>query len=107
MCIYTSPEIQNEIIKVMGLQVLRDDSADLQGSSFLTVMADKTTDSSNWEQVSQIFYQVTQELEVHEEFLGLYHISSIDPDMLTRPIVALLTKFSKNFVSNATMGQVP
>ena len=43
--VYTSPGIQNEIIKVMGLQVLRDVSADLQGSPFLTVMAGETTDS--------------------------------------------------------------
>ena len=63
---YTSPEIQIEIIKVMGLQVLRDISADLQGSPFLTVMADETTDSSNGEQVTLILHQVTQELEVHE-----------------------------------------
>ena len=63
---YISPEIQIEIIKVMGLQVLRDISADLQGSPFLTVMADETTDISNWEQVTLILHQVTQELEVHE-----------------------------------------
>ena len=52
--VYTSPEIQNEIIKVMGLQILRDVSADLQASPFLTVMADETTDSSNREQVTLI-----------------------------------------------------
>ena len=50
--VYTSPEIQNEIIKVMGLHILRDVSADLQATPFLTVMADETTDSSNREQVS-------------------------------------------------------
>ena len=50
--VYTSPAIQNEIIKVMGLQVLK--RSDLQSSSFLTVMADETTDSSNREQVTLI-----------------------------------------------------
>ena len=64
--VYTSPEIQNEIIKVMGLQVLRDISADLQGSPFLTVMADETTDSSNREQVTLILHQGTEEVESHE-----------------------------------------
>lgn len=78
--VYTSPEIQNEIIKVMGLHVLRDVSADLQASPFLTVMADETTDSSNREQVTLILRRVTQELEVQEEFLGLYHVASIDAD---------------------------
>ena len=94
---YTSPEIQNEIIKVMGLQVLRDVSADLQGSPFLTVMADETTDSSNREQVTLILRRVTQELEVHEEFLGLYHVSSIDADMLTRAIKDVLIRMNLPF----------
>ena len=61
--VYTSPAIQNEIIKVMGLQVLK--RSDLQSSSFLTVMADETTDSSNREQVTLILRRVTKELEVH------------------------------------------
>ena len=95
--VYTSPEIQNEIIKVMGLQVLRDVSADLQGSPFLTLMADETTDSSNREQVTLILRRVTQELEVHEEFLGLYHVSSIDADMLTRAIKDVLIRMNLPF----------
>ena len=66
----------------MGLQVLRDISPDFQGSPFLTVMADETTDSSNREQVTLILRQVTKELEVHEEFLCLYHVASIDAAML-------------------------
>ena len=48
--IYTSPEIQNKIIMVMGLHMLRNVSADLQVSPFLSVMVDETTDSSNQEQ---------------------------------------------------------
>ena len=95
--VYTSPEIQNEIIKVMGLQVLRDVSADLQGSLFLTLMADETTDSSNREHVTLILRRVTQELEVHEEFLGLYHVSSIDADMLTRAIKDVLIRMNLPF----------
>ena len=65
--VYTSPDIQNEVIKVMGHQVLRDIAADLQASSFLTVMADETTDSLNHDQVTLIFRLVTKDLQVHEE----------------------------------------
>ena len=53
----TSPDIQNEMIKVMGLQVLRNVSADLQDSPFLMVMVDETTDSSNREQVTLILWR--------------------------------------------------
>ena len=46
---YTSPDIQNEIIKIMGLQVLREIASDLLSSPFLTIMVDETTDASNRE----------------------------------------------------------
>ena len=95
--VYTSPEIQNEIVNVMGLQVLRNVSADLQSSPFLTVMADETTDSSNREQVTLIFRRVTQELEVHEEFVGLYHVASIDAAMLTTAIKDVLVRMNLPF----------
>ena len=44
---YTSPDIQNEIIKVMGIKLLRKISLDLQSSPILTIMVDKTRDISN------------------------------------------------------------
>lgn len=40
-------------------------------------MEDETTDSSNHKQVTLIFWHVSKELEVHEEFVGLYHTDSI------------------------------
>ena len=79
--VYTSPEIQNEIIKVK-----REVMKDLQSSPYLTVMADETTDSSNREQVTLIIWWVTEDLEVHEEFLGLYHVEKIDSNTLTSVI---------------------
>ena len=84
--VYTSPDIQNEIIKLMSVQVLRDVSADPQDTPFLTVMADETTDSSNQEQVTFILRQVTQDPQVHEEFLGLYHVASMDAATLIAAI---------------------
>ena len=47
---YTSPEIQNEIIRIMALQVLREVADNLQSTPFYTIMADETTDCSNKEQ---------------------------------------------------------
>ena len=48
---YTSHEVQNEILKIMALHVLRVIATSLQSSQFLTVMIDKTTDISNCKQV--------------------------------------------------------
>ena len=57
--VYTSPDIQNEFIKLMYLQVLWDVADDLHASPFLTVMADKTTDCYNREHVTVILCSVT------------------------------------------------
>ena len=45
---------------------------------FFTIMVDETTDSSNREQLVIFFRWVDNSCEVHEEFVGLYLISSID-----------------------------
>ncbi len=57
--VYTSSTIQNEIIKLMGLQLLRDMAVQFQTSPFLTIMADETTDASNTEQVTLFIRYVT------------------------------------------------
>ena len=76
--VYTSPDIQNELIKLMGIHILRKISKELQNSAFLTIMEDETTDSSNHEQLVIVFRHVTADLLVHEEFLGLYQFSTIE-----------------------------
>ena len=48
---YTAHDMQNEILKVMALQVLRQVSELLHDASFVTIMVDETTDISNKEQV--------------------------------------------------------
>ena len=66
-------------------------------------MVDETTDRSNWEQVTLIFRQVTKELEVHEEFLGLHHVASICAAMLTTAIKDVLIRM--NFPFKKLRGQ--
>ena len=53
---YTSHEIQNDIIKVMAMHVLRDVTARLQQSPFLTLMMDETTDVANKEQATILLF---------------------------------------------------
>uniref|UniRef100_A0A1X7UCI8 Uncharacterized protein n=1 Tax=Amphimedon queenslandica TaxID=400682 RepID=A0A1X7UCI8_AMPQE len=65
------------MIKVMAQKVLQDIIEDFQTSSFLTVMADETTDAINNEQVTLIICWVTKALEVHKEF------GKIDSNKLT------------------------
>ncbi len=46
---FTSPEIQNEIISIMALYVLRGIATSISGKKY-TIMVDETTDISNTEQ---------------------------------------------------------
>ena len=49
---YTSPTIQNEMLKIVGLQVLRDIADSLQKVRCFSLMAEEVTDDSNREQVA-------------------------------------------------------
>ena len=59
-------------------------------SPFLTIMADETTDASNQEQVTIFVRWINDDLQVPEDFVGLYSVPSIDADML-------VTVIKKNF----------
>ena len=48
---YTSPDIQNEVLKTMVLQILRQVIESISSSPFLSLMVDETTDFSNKEQL--------------------------------------------------------
>ncbi|XP_065643077.1 zinc finger MYM-type protein 1-like [Hydra vulgaris] len=92
--VYTRAEIQNEIIQTMSLQVLREIMAELQSSPFLTIMIDESTDSSNMEQVTCVVRLITEELEVHEEFLGVYAVDSTDATTLVSLIKNVMIRMN-------------
>lgn len=60
---------------------------------FLTIMADETTDAANCEQVTLSVRWVTDDFQVHEDFLGLYSVPSIDEEMLFSVIKDFLIFF--------------
>ena len=78
---YTSHDIQNEILQVMALRVLRQIASNVQATHF-TIMIDETTDPSTTEQVVVVFRWVENSLQVHEDFVGLYETHSISSDSL-------------------------
>ena len=80
---YTSADIQNEMLMVMSLNVLREVARNLQNTLFYTVMVDEATDCSNKEQVVLVLRWVDDTLTVNEDFIGLYNVPSISADTLT------------------------
>lgn len=65
----------------MAQQVLRKIICQFQ-SKYYTIMIDETTDASNAEQVVFVIRWVSDDLSVHEEFIGLYHADSIQAQSL-------------------------
>ena len=61
---YTGHEMQNEILQIMALRILRELAASLQSTKF-TIMVDETTDVTTTEQVVIVLHWVDQSLEVH------------------------------------------
>ena len=80
---YTTVDMQNEVLTVMSLRVLREVTSAMQKALFYTVMVDETTDCLNKEQVVLVIRWVDGDLNVHESFIGLYSVPSIDVNTLT------------------------
>ena len=91
---HTSHVIQNELLKIMAHRVLRDVADHFQKSPFLSIMIDETTDVSNQEQITIVMRRVDEELEVYEEFLGLYQVTSISAISLAAVIKDIMTRLN-------------
>ena len=88
---YISHDIQNELLKVMALSILREIAANLSKSSFFSIMADECTDSSNKEQLVICIRWIDDHLDPHEDFIGLYKVDNITADTLVAAIKDVLT----------------
>ena len=91
---YVSADMQNELLKVMGLQVLRDIATSLHSAEFYSIMVDETTDVSNKEQAVLCFRWVSDDLIAHEDFVGLYGIENTEAKTLVNMILDVLTRLN-------------
>ena len=91
---YTSPQIQNEIIKLFAFQVLREITASIHSTPFFIIMVDETTDVSNREQVVICIRWVSKTFDVHEDFIGLYNVDQIDAGTLVHVIKDTLLRLN-------------
>ena len=100
---YTSPEIQNELLKLMALKVLEKVADKLHSAKFFTIMADETTDSSNREQVVICLRWVDQWFAAHEEFIGLHVVDTVDAKTIVHVVRDVLLRL--NLSLNKARGQ--
>ena len=66
--------------------IVRKLSKNIRDSACYTIMADECTDTSNKEQFTVCIRWVDDELDDHEDFLGLYQVDSIDSNCLVQAI---------------------
>ena len=92
---YTSPQVQNEMLKVMGLAVLSDIGDARRSTQFLTIMVDETTiDAANQEQVVLCLHWMDDDFAAHEEMIGLYAVASTHADVLVAVVEDVLLRLS-------------
>lgn len=91
---YTSHEIQNELLKVMALIILRKIADDVSQAQFFCIMCDECTDTSNREQLVICIRWVDSNLESHEEFIGMYKIDNIEANTIVAVIKDALIRLN-------------
>ena len=83
---YTSHDIQEEMLKVMALKILRDIASEISNVEFFVVMVDETADVSNTEQLVLCIRLVDDNLDAHEEFIGLHSLEVTNADAVIKDI---------------------
>ena len=91
---YTSHGIQNEVLKIMALQILGDVQKNVQAAGKYSILADECTDCSNKEQFTISLRYVDEKLEDHTDFIGLYAQDSISADSLAASIKDVLCRMN-------------
>ena len=89
---YTSHDIQNECLQIMALQILREVSQSVRDSGCYSIMADECTDIESKEQFIIVISWVSEDLQDHEGFTGLYEVGNITADSLFHTIKDVLLR---------------
>ncbi|KAK0144264.1 Zinc finger MYM-type protein 1 [Merluccius polli] len=81
---YTSPDVQNEILSIMGNTIIRGIVGEISALPVLqySIIMDGTQDISGTEQISICLRYVDKDLEPREEFVGMYEASSTTAEHL-------------------------
>jgi hypothetical protein len=91
---FTSSTIQNDIIKTISSVCLREIIASIkQDGGVYGIVVDGTTDVQGKEQEAICIRYVDDNLEIYEQFLGLYNLETTTGEAISEMIVDVLTRF--------------
>ena len=91
---FTSADIQNEMLEIMALRILREIAQNVQNSTIYTIMADESADVSNKEQLVFCIRWVDDELVVHEDFIGMHPMQGTSADQIAFIIKDVLLRMN-------------
>lgn len=91
---YMSADIQNEMMKIMALRILREIAGNIGSAEFFTIMADEATDVANVSQLVLCIRWVDDELNTYEDFIGLHSLDEMNANMIVRVIKDVLLRMN-------------
>ncbi|XP_071522625.1 LOW QUALITY PROTEIN: uncharacterized protein Atac2 [Panulirus ornatus] len=92
--VYTSAEFLDEMLEVMGYRVLREVATCLHNTDFFSIVVDETDDLSSKLQLIVCIRWVDDDLNAHEEFIGLNKLEMIDAPSVTSMIKDVLLQMN-------------
>lgn len=90
---WISHDLCNEMLTLMSNSVLKQLISDIQSASYFSLINDETADISVQEQLSFCFRIVTNDLEIHELFVGFYTTGDTRAETLFNIIKDVLLRF--------------
>ena len=98
--VYTSPEIQNALLHIMGEMVREKICTEVKDAGVYSILADETKDSSKTEQMAIVIrYVDVKQAKIHERFLTFVEVSNLDAESLTEYIMNTLKSYHLNLDS--------
>ena len=91
---YRSPLVQNEMLEVLALGIMREITANIQTAGIYTIMADETAEISNTEQLAVCFRWFDKNMETHEDFVGLHPLSRTTADSIVQVLKDVLLRMN-------------
>ena len=92
---YMSPMIQNELIKLIGLEIRDSILKDVRAAKWYSIMADESTDSATVEQMSlciRFFDDTLNEPLIREEFISFVPLENASAESITDAILKKLSE---------------
>ena len=80
------------MIQIMALRVLREVAENIQNVDFYSIMCDKATDVKSISELAVCLRWVGDELEAHDEFIGLKNMGNTDADSIVQELKDVLLR---------------